>query len=92
MTTTPGWMEKLLAVRYPPYAGKLAKFRQTSELKPNFDRDGREIKGLKYWFGVVFGLGGEGAKSVLARWAVAAILAIGAKKYADTGKLPSYLK
>jgi beta-apo-4'-carotenal oxygenase len=91
-TTTPGWMEKLLAVRYPPYKGKLAKFRQTSALKPNFDRDGKEIKGLKYWLGIILGLGGEGGKSVLVRWATAVLLAVGAKRYADTGKLPSYLK
>lgn len=92
ITTTPGWMEGLLAVRYPPYAGKLPKFRQTSELKPNFDRNGREIKGVKYWLGVVLGLGGEGPKSILFRWTVAVILAAGAKKYTDTGRLPSYLK
>jgi len=47
-------MEKLLDVRYPPYsAAKLAKFRQTSEMKPNFDRQGKQIKGLKYWLGLV---------------------------------------
>ncbi|KAI4204635.1 MAG: hypothetical protein LQ350_000950 [Teloschistes chrysophthalmus] len=41
VTTTPGWMEGLLDVRYPPYEGKLAKFKKMSELKPNFDRDGK---------------------------------------------------
>ncbi|KAI4195429.1 MAG: hypothetical protein LQ346_003448 [Caloplaca aetnensis] len=41
VTTTPGWMESLLDVRYPPYEGKLAKFKQMSELKPDFDRDGK---------------------------------------------------
>ncbi|KAL8956838.1 MAG: hypothetical protein Q9193_005740 [Seirophora villosa] len=41
VTTTPGWMERLLDVRYPPYEGKLAKFKQMSQLKPNFDRDGK---------------------------------------------------
>ena len=39
--STPGWMEGLLDVRYPPYEGKLAKFKKMSELKPNFDRDGK---------------------------------------------------
>lgn len=92
IVTTPNWMEKLLAVRYPPYAGKLPKFRQTSELKPNFDRSGNEVKGLSYWLGVILTLGGDGPKSALKRWAVAAILALGAKKAADSGKLPSYLK
>ncbi|CAO1602891.1 Hexadecenal dehydrogenase [Xanthoria calcicola] len=41
VTSTPGWMEGLLDVRYPPYEGKLAKFKKMSELKPNFDRDGK---------------------------------------------------
>ncbi|KAG9242701.1 Aldehyde/histidinol dehydrogenase [Calycina marina] len=51
---TPGWMEKLLDIRYPPYSTtKLAKFRQSSELKPNFDRNGNQIKGIKYWLGLV---------------------------------------
>lgn len=41
ITTTPWWMEGLMGVRYPPYKGKLEKFRQMGELKPNFDREGR---------------------------------------------------
>ncbi|RMD42380.1 hypothetical protein DV735_g2733, partial [Chaetothyriales sp. CBS 134920] len=43
-TTTPNWLESLLAVRYPPFLGA-AKFKQyaaMSVLKPNFDRQGRE--------------------------------------------------
>ena len=40
VTTTPGWMESLLDVRYPPYDGKLAKFRKMADLKPDFDREG----------------------------------------------------
>lgn len=41
VTTTPWWVEKLISVRYPPYEGKLAKIRKMSELKPNFDREGK---------------------------------------------------
>ena len=41
ITSTPSWMEGMMGVRYPPYEGKLAKFRQMSELKPNFDRNGK---------------------------------------------------
>ena len=77
VTTTPGWMEKLLSVRYPPYAGKLAKFRQTSELKPDFDRNGNEIKGVKYWLGLLVGLGGGSTKSVMSKWLAALVLAVG---------------
>ncbi|KAL8862588.1 MAG: hypothetical protein Q9178_001086 [Gyalolechia marmorata] len=40
VTTTPGWMEGMLDVRYPPYEGKTAKFKKMNERKPNFDRDG----------------------------------------------------
>lgn len=41
MTTTPGWMEKMLNIRYPPYEGKFAKFAKMTNLKPNFDREGK---------------------------------------------------
>ncbi|KAF8864936.1 aldehyde dehydrogenase [Acephala macrosclerotiorum] len=88
---TPGWMEKLLDVRYPPYDGKLKKFRQMSEMKPNFDREGREIKGVGYWLGLVFSLGGESLKGALFRWAVVALIAVGAKRW-QGNNLPSYLR
>lgn len=41
VTTTPGWMEGLISIRYPPYAGKWAKAKKMNELKPNFDREGK---------------------------------------------------
>ena len=41
VTSTPGWMEGMMAVRYPPYKGKLAKMRKMGTLKPDFDREGR---------------------------------------------------
>ena len=40
ITSTPGWAEFLLSVRYPPYKGKM-KAMQRSEAKPDFDREGR---------------------------------------------------
>jgi len=50
VTTTPGWMEGMLDIRYPPYnAKKLAKVLGMNEMKPNFDRDGRAI-GWGGWF------------------------------------------
>jgi beta-apo-4'-carotenal oxygenase len=91
VTTTPGWMEKMLAVRYPPYSDdKLKQFRQMSEKKPNFDREGREIKGLSYWLSFLGALGSEGIQGALIRWAVVAIIAVGAKRYIDTGVLPTF--
>ena len=91
VTTTPGWMEKLIDVRYPPYVGKYEKFKKMSELKPNFDRDGKETRGVGYWMSFLLGLGGDGPKSILLRWAVVVLLAVGSKKY-QQGGLPSYLK
>lgn len=41
ITSTPGWMEKLIAIRYPPYDGKLVQLRRMNQMKPNFDRAGR---------------------------------------------------
>ncbi|KAH8685662.1 Aldehyde/histidinol dehydrogenase [Tricladium varicosporioides] len=93
VTTTPGWMEKLLDVRYPPFnAAKLKKFRSTSGLKPNFDREGREIKGFGYWVSFLGGLGGESAKGALMRWALVALIAVGAKRWTNLNGLPAFLK
>ncbi|TVY50014.1 Beta-apo-4'-carotenal oxygenase [Lachnellula occidentalis] len=94
ITTTPGWMEKLLDIRYPPYAGKLAKFRKMNGKKPNFDRNGKEIKGLGYWVGFVFTLGGPSFKAGLMRWALVALVAFAANKYATAGRLqlPPWLR
>jgi beta-apo-4'-carotenal oxygenase len=43
ITTTPGWLEAFIAIRYPPYAGKLGQFRAMQELKPNFDKKGQPL-------------------------------------------------
>ncbi|KAL1836203.1 hypothetical protein VTJ49DRAFT_5456 [Mycothermus thermophilus] len=60
---TPGWADSLLAVRYMPFdMGKLKLLSRLTEKKPNFDRDGKVVKGLGYWVGLVFGLGGRGVK------------------------------
>ncbi|KAL8873805.1 MAG: hypothetical protein Q9174_000791, partial [Haloplaca sp. 1 TL-2023] len=67
VTTTPGWMESLLDVRYPPYEGKLAKFKQMSELKPNFDRHGKVQFNLVSY---ILGLGAGSMAGGLVRYAV----------------------
>ena len=42
VTTTPKWLESLLAVRYPPYtAAKLKQMKGMNKTTPNFDREGR---------------------------------------------------
>ncbi|KAF2458630.1 Aldehyde/histidinol dehydrogenase [Lineolata rhizophorae] len=48
VASTPSWVEKLIAVRYPPYAGKLKQVELLSG-KPNFDRDGRVRLGVLGW-------------------------------------------
>lgn len=64
---TPGWMEGLLSVRYPPYEGKLAKFRTMSEAKPNFDREGKVSYGLA---GYILSLGAGSKMGGLMRYLV----------------------
>lgn len=67
ITSTPGWMERLLDVRYPPYEGKLVKFRNMSQLKPDFDREGR----VKFsWVRFLLGLGAGSKMGAVARYAV----------------------
>ncbi|PBP18596.1 fatty aldehyde dehydrogenase [Diplocarpon rosae] len=92
VTTTPGWMEKLIDIRYPPYDGKLKKFRQMSGMKPNFDREGREVRGLGYWASFVLSLGGSSTKSALLRWAVVALIAMGTKRFQSDNGLPSWIR
>lgn len=60
ITTTPGWVERVLSVRYPPYAGKLKSSERTNLAKPNFDRNGRRVYGLLEWL-VWFATFGGGA-------------------------------
>jgi beta-apo-4'-carotenal oxygenase len=66
---TPGWMDKLLRVRYMPYLeSELSRFHWMNSTKPNFGRDGKKITGPGYWLWLVFGLGGPSAKGALLRW------------------------
>ena len=70
MTTTPGWIESLLNVRYPPYEGKLAKFRKMADLSPDFDREGQVKFNLITY---VLSLGAGSALGGVARYAVVLI-------------------
>lgn len=67
VTDTPSWMEKLIAIRYPPYEGKLSRYRFMSGLKPNFDRAGKETSS---WVGTLFSLGARDGRGALTRYAV----------------------
>jgi beta-apo-4'-carotenal oxygenase len=70
ITSSPGWLESLLAIRYPPYAGKLAKFKSASTLVPDFDRSGQKVR--LGWIRFVLTLGGGSAKAGAARATVIA--------------------
>lgn len=90
VTTTPGWMERLIAVRYPPYAGKLAKLRQMSTLKPDFDRQGNTKRNLVHAF---LSLGGEGIRVAMMRWVTLIALALVTKRWMEgRSSLPPYLR
>ncbi|KJZ69668.1 hypothetical protein HIM_10941 [Hirsutella minnesotensis 3608] len=66
---TPNWTEKMLRVRYMPYSMKeLVRFRMLAVPKPNFDRDGNQVKGLKDWLGLLLGLGGKSFRGAAVRW------------------------
>jgi beta-apo-4'-carotenal oxygenase len=85
-------MESMISVRYPPYAGKLAQIRRLTQQKPNFDRQGKEIKGVRYWLSFVFGLGANSLKGAIARWVVVALVAVGFKKAQGNSSLPPWLR
>ena len=52
ITNTPGWVEMLVKVRYPPYTNhKLEQMKGMLATKPNFDREGRvKVSLVEYLF------------------------------------------
>ena len=48
-TKTPGWIESMLAIRYPPYKGKVEQLKKMQEKKPNFDRNGKVQVNILNW-------------------------------------------
>lgn len=82
ITTTPSWIEGLLAVRYPPYTDKkLKQFRSMNEKKPGFDRNGKSSGGLLWW---LLGLGGSSTASAGGRWVLVAAVAVLVRYYRAT--------
>ncbi|KAI5927143.1 aldehyde dehydrogenase [Camillea tinctor] len=79
VVATPSWMESLLRSRYPPHSPFDFKlFVWLQSMKPDFDREGRPIRGLGYWLWMVFSLGGSSAKGALLRWGAVAAAGVGA--------------
>lgn len=75
----PNWADSFLRVRYMPYSWPhLKRLHRMNSLKPNFDRNGKQVKGLKYLISLIFGLGGRSSKGALLRWAILVMAAIAA--------------
>jgi len=74
---TPGWLEGILAIRYPPYTGKLERLQFMSNARPNFDRNGNTTSLLSW----ILTLGAGSASGGAARY-VLVLLAIAAVKKA----------
>ncbi|PGH15340.1 hypothetical protein AJ79_02506 [Helicocarpus griseus UAMH5409] len=73
IAATPSWVERVLAVRYPPYAGKLESTLKNSAVAPNFDRNGKTTTGFFGWLVWFLTFGGGATKSGAGRAAVAAV-------------------
>jgi beta-apo-4'-carotenal oxygenase len=61
ITSSPSWLESILAIRYPPYAGKLSKLKAASTLVPDFDRRGQKL--TLGWLRYILTLGGGSGKA-----------------------------
>ncbi|KAL2171571.1 hypothetical protein VTG60DRAFT_2404 [Thermothelomyces hinnuleus] len=71
VSETPSWAEKLIAIRYMPFdLSKLKLFNRLTTKKPNFDRNGKVVKGFGYWAATLCGLGSKSAKGAFMRWLV----------------------
>jgi beta-apo-4'-carotenal oxygenase len=79
---TPNWMERFLAVRYPPVTiGKLKQYAAMAKLKPNFDRDGNDNVST-VWY--ILTLGSKTISGALARVLMFAALVFGYKRVQDS--------
>lgn len=68
---TPGWADKIFRVRYMPYLESELKMSQwLGDVKPDFDRDGRQIFGLKSLVGSVLRVGSDSGTGALFRWTI----------------------
>lgn len=74
LAETPAWAEGSLRVRYQPYDwSQLRLLQWLAAKKPNFDRDGKVVRGAGYWLKFVLGLGTTEKKGALLRWVVVAL-------------------
>jgi beta-apo-4'-carotenal oxygenase len=77
VTSTPAWMEGMLAVRYPPYKGKLGQLKMMNDFGPNFDREGKVVQ--LGFVARILALGGASLGQGVKRWLLLVVLALGVK-------------
>lgn len=70
ISKTPGFLEAILAIRYPPYRGKMRQYKLMQDKKPNFDRMGRRQKG---WIAWLLSLGAANTGGALFRYILLAL-------------------
>ncbi|RAH87092.1 aldehyde dehydrogenase [Aspergillus japonicus CBS 114.51] len=73
ITTSPGWIESALAIRYPPFGKKQEYFIKAGSLTPDFDRNGQQLR--LGWLRYLFTLGGGSVKSGVTRATIVAAVA-----------------
>ncbi|KAF1825443.1 aldehyde dehydrogenase [Dissoconium aciculare CBS 342.82] len=79
VTTTPGWIESLLAVRYPPFTNaKLKQIKAMTDGKPNFDRNGNVKNSLLLF---IFGFGAKSLVGAGGRWLTVVAIAAAVRHY-----------
>jgi beta-apo-4'-carotenal oxygenase len=79
MANNPTWTDKLLRVRYMPFAWnrlqRLPGRPPRSGSSVGFDRQGNRTKGLGFWFGFLASLGAKEARGTLLRWVLVLVSA-----------------
>ncbi|PYH46787.1 hexadecenal dehydrogenase [Aspergillus saccharolyticus JOP 1030-1] len=81
ITTSPGWVESALAIRYPPFGKKQDFFIKAGSLTPDFDRNGQKLR--LGWLRYLLTLGGGSAKSGVTRATIVAAVAYFALQLLD---------
>ena len=72
---TPSWLEALLSVRYMPYdMTEMQRIKRFIDSRPNFDRNGKQLKGWRHWSSFMFGLGAKNSTAALMRWVLVLFL------------------
>ncbi|KAF5494393.1 Beta-apo-4'-carotenal oxygenase [Colletotrichum siamense] len=83
---TPNCVDKIFRVRYMPYLESELRMSQwLSDVKPDFDRHGRQVLGLRSWAWKMFRLGSASGRGILLRWIIVAASCFAAVNVAGLG-------